>query len=267
MNTKQDDGKIILKHDENIAIVQVCRPERKNALTFDMVVKLTETFEQLRDSPDVSAVIVTGTGDSFMSGFDVGKVTSTVGGMSPSEWRKLRDLVAREFEALYKMGKPTIAAVNGSCVVGGMSAALACDIRIVADTARFKVGFRRMALMPSPDICFLLPFLVGLGKAKFMAMVDDFVGADEAYRIGLAEEVVPYDKLMPRAMELARHLASGPMQMFSATKEAMNRAYGLHFEELRRDIDNAQFALTKTQDYQEAINAFLEKRQPNYKGE
>lgn len=264
--TTSEDGKIILKQEGRVAIVQVHRPQRKNALTYDMVVEMTEVFERLRDSSEVAAVVVTGSGDAFMTGYDVGKLTSQVGEMSPAEWRSFRDLGARQFDALFEMGKPTVAAVNGSCVVGGMSAALACDIRIAADIARFRVGFRRMALMPSPDICFLLPFLVGLGRAKLMAMADPFVDAQEAHRIGLVEEVVPYDQLMPRAMEMANHLASGPLQMISATKEAMNRAYGLDFRKLRRDVDNAQFTLTRTEDYREAIRAFMEKRQPNYTG-
>ena len=266
MSTKHDDGKIILRREGKVAIVQVDRPERKNALTFQLVLDLTRILEEVRDDSGVAAMVLTGTGDAFMSGFDVGKVTSTVGGMTPTEWRKLRDLGARQYEALFEMGKPTIAAVNGSCVVGGMSSALACDIRIAADSARFRIGFRRMGLMPSPDICFLLPFLVGLGRAKLMAMADQFVDAQEALRIGLVEEVVPYDKLMPRALELAQDLASGPLQMFAATKEMMNRAYGLDFHRLRRDIDNAQFVLTRTEDYKEGIAAFLEKRMPKYKG-
>ena len=243
MSTANEEGKIILRQEGKVAIVQVHRPERKNALTWDMVVDLTRIFEELRDSSDVSAVIVTGTGDAFMSGYDVGKLTSKVGEMTPSEWRELRDLGARQFEALYEMGKPTIAAVNGSCVVGGISTALACDIRIAAESARFRIGFRRMALMPSPDICFLLPILVGLGMAKLLAMADPFVDANEAHRIGLVEEVVPYEQLMSKALELATNLADGPLQMFAATKEAMNRAYGLDFRRLRRDIDNAQFVL------------------------
>ncbi len=266
MSTKHDDGKIHLRREGKVAIVQVDRPERKNALTAQLVLDLTRALEEVRDDPGVAALVLTGTGDAFMSGFDVGKVTSTVGGMTPNEWRKLRDLGARQYEALFEMGKPTIAAVNGSCVVGGVSSALACDIRIAADSARFRIGFRRMGLMPSPDICFLLPFLVGLGRAKLMAMADQFVDAQEALRIGLVEEVVPYDRLMPRAMELAQDLASGPLLMFAAAKEMMNRAYGLNFHTLRRDIDNAQFVLTRTEDYKEAISAFLEKRQPKYKG-
>lgn len=121
--------------------------------------------------------------------------------------------------------------------------------------------------MPSPDICFLLPFLVGVGKAKLLAMADPFFDAAEAYRIGLVEEVVPRDQLMPRALQLANDLASGPLQMFAATKEAMNRAYGLDFHTLRRNIDNAQFVLTRTQDHKEAIRAFAEKREPRFTGQ
>ena len=259
-------GKILVRREGKVAIVQVSRPERKNALTPEMVQDLVVNLEKLAAAPEVGAVVLTGTEDTFMSGMDVGAVTSKVSDMHPVEWRHFRDLIAHLFDVLFEMEKPTVAAINGAAVAGGIGYALACDIRIASDDARFRVGFGRTGLMPTPDICFLLPFVVGLGWAKLLAFTDRFINAQEARQIGLVEEVVPRDDLMPRATELAAQMARGPLRMIAATKEAMNRAYGLNFRALRRMIDDTQFTLTRTDDHQEAISAFLEKREPNYEG-
>jgi 2-(1,2-epoxy-1,2-dihydrophenyl)acetyl-CoA isomerase len=249
-----------------VGIVRVNRPERKNAMTADMLAEFVRLLKDMGADKEIRCVIVTGTGDTFLSGVDVGKVTSTVGGMTPPEWREVRDLFHEQFTALYEMRKPTIAAVNGSAVVTGVDVAVSCDIRIASDDSRFKVGFRRVALMPTPGINYLLPHIVGPGKAKMMVFSDNFVPAEEALRIGLVEELVPREGLMDRALELAEQLAAGPTMMLATAKEAMNRAFGLNFEWIRRDIDNAQFTLTRSEDYQEAMQAFAEKREPAYKG-
>jgi 2-(1,2-epoxy-1,2-dihydrophenyl)acetyl-CoA isomerase len=249
-----------------VGIVRVNRPERKNAMTADMLAEFVRLIKEMADDEAVRCVVITGTGDTFLSGVDVGKVTSTVGGMTPPEWRNVRDLFHDQFSALYNMRKPTIAAVNGSAVVTGVDVALTCDIRIASDDARFKVGFRRVGLMPTPGINYLLPHVVGPGKAKMMVFSDNFVSAEEALRIGLVEEVVPRDKLMDRVLELAGQLAAGPTMMLATAKEAMNRSFGLNFEWIRRDIDNAQFTLTRSEDYNEAMTAFAEKREPEFKG-
>lgn len=260
------DGTILVRIEDKVGILQVHRPERKNAMTADMYQAYTDRLKDLSASDDVKAVVITGSEDAFMTGVDVGKVTATVGEMTPAEWEQVRDLFQEAFATLYDMPKPTVAAVNGAAVVSGMEVALSCDIRLASNDARFRVGFRNMALMPTPAICFLLPHVVGPGSAKRMAFTNRFYSAEEALALGLVEEVVPREKLMDRAIELASELADGPALMIAATKRAMNQALGLDFEILRRQVDGTQFILTRSSDYEEAMTAFKEKRSPRFEG-
>lgn len=266
MAEAQVEGKIEVTMDGAVAVIRVNRPERKNAMTSRMFQEFSDRLKELGADKDIRAVVVTGTGDVFLSGADVGKVTATVGEMSPSDWRDVRDLFQEQFWALYSMPKPTIAAINGAAVVTGIEVALSCDIRVASDRSRYRVGFRRMALMPTPIICYMLPHVIGPGRAKLMAFTDRFFNVEEAERMGLVDIVVPNENLMDEAMNLARELASGPTMMLASTKVAMNQAFGLDFDILRRQIDGMQFALTRTDDYREAMAAFSERRDPQFKG-
>lgn len=266
MTDVQADKQIEVTRDGAVAVIRVNRPERKNAMTSEMFQEFSDRLKELGSDTDVRAVVVTGTGDVFLSGADVGRVTASVGEMSPSDWRDVRDLFQEQFWALYSMQKPTIAAINGAAVVTGIEVALSCDIRIASDQSRYRVGFRRMALMPTPIICYMLPHVIGPGRAKLMAFTDRFFDASEAERMGLVDIVVPDDKLMEEAMSLAHELASGPTMMMASTKVAMNQSFGLDFDVLRRQIDGMQYILTRTEDYTEAMAAFAERRAPDYKG-
>lgn len=262
----QTNGKIEVTRDGAVAVIRVNRPERKNAMTADMFQEFSDRLKALGSDQEIRAVLITGSGDVFLSGADVGKVTATVGEMSPTDWRDVRNLFQEQFWALYSMQKPTIAAINGAAVVTGIEVALSCDIRIASDQSRYRVGFRRMALMPTPIICYMLPHVIGPGRAKLMAFTDRFFDAAEAERMGLVDIVVPHDKMMDEAMSLAHELASGPTMMMASTKIAMNQSFNLNFDVLRRQIDGMQYTLTRTDDYKEAMAAFRERREPNYKG-
>lgn len=266
MADEQTDGKIEVTKDGAVAVIRVNRPNRKNAMTSDMFQEFSDRLKELGSDDGVRALVVTGTDDVFLSGADVGKVTATVGEMSPTDWRDVRNLFQEQFWALYSMPKPTVAAINGAAVVTGIEVALSCDIRVASDRSRFRVGFRRMALMPTPVICYMLPHVIGPGRAKLMAFTNRFFDASEADRMGLVDIVVPHDQLMDEAMSLARELASGPTMMLASTKLAMNQSFGLDFDVLRRQIDGMQYTLTRTEDYKEAMAAFGERREPEFKG-
>jgi 2-(1,2-epoxy-1,2-dihydrophenyl)acetyl-CoA isomerase len=266
MTDTQFNKQIEVTRDGPVGVIRINRPERKNAMTADMFQEFSDRLKEQASDNGVRAVVVTGTGDVFLSGADVGKVTASVGEMSPADWRDVRDLFQEQFWALYSMQKPTIAAINGAAVVTGIEVALSCDIRIASDQSRYRVGFRRMALMPTPIICYMLPHVIGPGRAKLMAFTNRFFDAAEAERMGLVDIVVPHDKLMDEAMSLAHELASGPTMMIASTKVAMNQSFNLDFDVLRRQIDGMQYTLTRTEDYQEAMAAFAERRDPNYKG-
>lgn len=257
----------VIREDKGpVAIIRVNRPERGNAMTVEMLEAMSSHLQKIDSDPSVHALIITGTGDTFLSGVDVGTVTSRVSEMDPIAWRKFRDLTYSQYRTIYQMKKPTIAAVNGACVVGGFPVALMCDIRIAAESAYFRVGYRRVGLMPSATVCFLLPYLIGMGRAKLLALTDRTISAHEARDWRLVEDVVPSEELMERALDLAMDMASGPPLMIEVTKEAMNLSYGLNWDEIRKQVDYMQFLLGKTEDHVEAINAFAEKRKPSFKG-
>jgi 2-(1,2-epoxy-1,2-dihydrophenyl)acetyl-CoA isomerase len=257
---------VVRESKGNVAIVRVNRPDRKNAITVEMLATIVQFLTEIEEDDSASALIFTGTGDTFLSGLDVGKVTTRVQEMDPKTWRDFRALNNRMFETIYRMKIPTVAAINGACVTNGFSLALASDVRIASTDAKFRIGFRRVALMPSPSICYLLPHLIGLGRAKLLALTDRVLSASEALDIGLVDELSAPEELKERAVALAKSMASAPPLMVAVTKEAMNQAYGLDFDLLRRQVDYMQFMLGRTEDHGEAMRAIAEKRQPRFVG-
>jgi 2-(1,2-epoxy-1,2-dihydrophenyl)acetyl-CoA isomerase len=186
--------------------------------------------------------------------------------MDPASWRRFRDLTSSQFSIIQRSAKPSVAAINGACVAGGFPVALACDVRVASSSAIFKMGYRRVGLMPSMNMCFVLPYMIGLGRAKLLALTDRTISAAEAEHLGLVEAVAEPDEMLKTAIDLAQEMASGPPIWIAVTKEAMNQAYGLNLEQLRRQVDYMQFMLGRTEDHAEAIAAFVEKREPHFKG-
>lgn len=248
------------------AVIRINRPEKKNAMTEEMLKTFVSLLREVDSDDSANALVITGTGDTFLSGIDVGKVTSRVAEMDPAAWHDFRELTSSQYSTIREMRKPTIAAINGACVVGGLPIALSCDLRVASTEAIFRVGYRRVGLMPSASICFVMPYLVGLGRAKLLALTDKTLSAAEALDWGLIEQVAAPDQLMDNALALAEDIASGPPQMVAFTKQVMNQAYGLDLEMLRKQIDYMQFMLGKTEDHVEALQAFAEKRKGNFKG-
>lgn len=249
-----------------VAVVRINRPERKNAMTEEMLQAFVDHLEDIDRDKNVGAFVITGTGDAFLSGLDVTKVTAKVSDMSPAMWRQFRELTTKQFSTIQRSSKPSVAAINGPCVAGGFPVALACDVRVASRTAYFKMGYRRVGLMPSMNICFLLPYMIGLGRAKLLALTDRRIEAEEAARIGLVEMVEEPDEMLQTAVNLAQEMAAGAPLWVTITKETMNRAYGLDLDQLRRQVDYMQFMLGKTEDHVEAMDAFAEKREPKFKG-
>jgi len=260
------DGHVVRENIGNVSVIRINRPERKNAMTEDMLQAFVNYLTEIDEDESVGAFIVTGTGDSFISGLDVGKVTARVSTMDPESWRRFRDLTSSQFSIIQRSAKPSVAAINGACVAGGFPVALACDVRVASSSAIFKMGYRRVGLMPSMNMCFVLPHMIGLGRAKLLALTDRTISAAEAEALGLVEKVAEPDEMLRTAIDLAQEMASGPPIWIAVTKEAMNQAYGLNLDQLRRQVDYMQFMLGRTEDHAEAIAAFTEKREPHFKG-
>jgi 2-(1,2-epoxy-1,2-dihydrophenyl)acetyl-CoA isomerase len=245
-----------------IAKVVLNRPERLNALTWEMRQQLREHFTELRFNDAIRAIIVTGEGRAFCTGADVG-------GMQrqdlKGEREKLQQGSHSYMRVLTAIEKPVIAAVRGPTVGIGWSIAMGCDLIVASETARFSQVFRRIGLAPDGGAIWFLTRRIGLARAKELVFTARFVDAQEALSMGLVNYVVPDSELMAKAEELAADLASGPTFAFGMAKKMFAMANGSYEEFL--DVESlVQPQLGQTDDHKEGVAAFKEKRQPKFKG-
>ncbi len=251
-----------LRIEGAIARVVLNRPEKLNALSWEMRQLLTRYFTELRYNDDVRAIIVTGEGRAFCTGADVG-------GMERRDLRFEREKLQRGSHSymrmLHAIEKPVVAAVRGPTVGIGWSIAMGCDLVIASETARFSQIFRRIGLAPDGGAIWFLTRRIGMAKAKELVFTGRFVDAQEALSLGLVNEVVPDNALMERAEAVAADLAAGPTFAFGLAKKMFNMANGSYEEFL--DIENfVQPQLGQTEDHREGVAAFKEKRPAKFKG-
>lgn len=240
------------------------RPERKNAIPFDGWADLRDCFKDFERS-DSRVLILIGAGADFCSGADLDQ-TKSPGQVSVAERHARMKTVSEAATALHRVTKPTIAAVDGVAVGAGMNLALGCDVVIAADRARFSEIFVRRGLALDTGGSWLLPRIVGLQRAKELALSGRIFGADEAVEYGIALESVPHGELSERARAMAEgFLAGAPMaQMFA--KQVIDAAFESSFEESISWESQAQAIAFASEDAAEGIAAFLEKRQPRWRG-
>jgi len=258
---------ILYEKKGRIVYITLNRPERLNALGNQGREDLNKAWVEVRDDPEVWVAIVTGAGDrAFCAGQDL-KETGQQLGRGASEGQRSAPSQAYEpdlFRGL-EVWKPFIAAINGIATGLGLELAMSCDLRIAAESARLGLAEVKRALMPTASGTQRLPRLVPLGKALEMLMTGDFVDAQEAYRIGLVNKVVPLAELMPEAEALANRICeNGPLAV-RAAKEAAYRGLQMPLSEgfnLERILFQRVF---QSQDSREGIRAFVEKRAPEYK--
>ena len=245
-----------------VAKVVLNRPEKLNALTYEMRGQLKQYFEQLRFDDAIRAIVVTGEGRAFCTGADVGRMQR--GGLR-DERQKMQGGSHQFLRTLHAIEKPVIAAVRGPTVGIGWSIALACDLIVASDTARFSQVFRRIGLAPDGGAIWFLTRRIGMAKAKELVFTARFVEAAEALALGLVNHVVPDGELMAKTDELAADLASGPTFAFGMAKKMFHMASGSYDEFL--DIEAfVQPQLDQTEDHREGVAAFREKRKPEFRG-
>lgn len=248
-----------------VARITLRRPESLNAFTSAMLQELRQALDNATRSKAVRVVVITGAGRGFASGQDLKEHQEVERPMGLGE--HLRQYYHPVMERLYGLEKPTIAQVNGVAAGAGMSLALACDFRIASDTARFVQAFVKIGLVPDSGSTFLLPRLVGLSRAMELAMLGDVIDASTALRYGLVNQVVPLDQLSAVTDTLATRLASGPPQALALIKRGLHRGALHSFEESLEYESWLQETASKTQDYQEGVLAFMEKRSPAFTGQ
>lgn len=254
---------IHVEKQNGVAIVTLDRPETKNAITYDMRRLLWEAFEDIALDADVRSVILTGANGDFCSGMDVGGMGR--GGVVGSMDRM--HTLNRIARSIYHLKKPTIAAIPGICVGVGWSYAMACDIVLAGDKAKFAAIFRNIALAPDGGMVWQLRQLAGTQKAKEIVYSGRIIRADEAVELGLAFEKVEQESLMDRAMELAKSFAEGPTIAMGLAKRQFDLAWNNSFDQYLDMEATMQPIASRTEDHEEGLMAFREKRPPRFKGE
>ncbi len=250
---------------DGVGTIVLNRPERLNALTFDVYAELRDTFAQLKHERDVRVVVITGAGKGFCSGGDVNDI---IGKLFDKDLKGLLEFTRMTGQLVVNIRRapqPVIAAINGTCAGAGGMIALACDIRIAADTARFAYLFTKVGLSGADmGACQMLPRLVGWGNAAKILMTGDSFDAAEAYRIGLVQNVVPTDRILAEATALARRLAGGPASALAVTKTQMNDEAAMSLEEAIEAEAQAQARCMQHPDFREFYEAWKAKREPKF---
>jgi enoyl-CoA hydratase/carnithine racemase len=251
---------------DGVATITLNRPERLNALTFEIYRELTDTFAALRGEDAVRAVVVTGAGRAFCSGGDVHDI---IGELFARDMQGLLEFTRMTCELVHNirtLPKPVIASLNGTTAGAGACIALASDLRLASESAKIAFLFVRVGLSGADmGAAFLLPRLVGLAKATELLYTGDFISAEEALRIGLYNRVVAAGELSAETLALARRLASGPSFALAMTKEMLNREMEVSLDTALEWEAQAQAICMQHPDYREAYEAFVEKREPKFK--
>lgn len=253
----------VLREDiGRVAVLTINRPDKLNALNQAVRDESLAHLEAIATDDGIGAVVITGAGDkSFVAGADIGEFA----GRSPFDQREAMRF-PRVFDVMANFEKPVIAMINGFCLGGGCELAMSCDIRIASDRARFGQPEIKLGLIPGGGGTQRMPRLIGLGNAMRLILTGDMIGADEAKSIGLVEQVVAHDELRDAALGLATKIASFSPVTVKVAKEAMRTSERMAIEEgilHERDLFCLCFS---TEDKEEGVAAFLEKRAPTWKG-
>jgi len=251
---------------DGIATITLNRPERLNAITFEVYRELTDLFATLRDQQDVRVVVITGAGRSFCSGGDVRDIIGKLQGRDAEGLLRFTRLTCELIHNMRLLPKPIIASLNGTTAGAGSCIALAADIRIAAEDAKIAFIFVKVGLAGTDmGATYLLPRVVGLAKATELLMTGDFISAQEAEAIGLYNRVVPRAELEAATREFAEKLARGPALGLAKTKEMLNREMNMGFDSGLEAEAVAQALCMQHPDFEEAHTAFIEKREAKFK--
>lgn len=257
--------KYALDNATGVATLTLSRPDKLNALTFEVYRELTDTFQRLGAEPGVRAVVITGEGRAFCSGGDVEDIIKPLLSMKIDQLREFTRLTCDLILAIRKCPRPVVAALNGTVAGAGAVIASACDFRVATERAKIAFLFVRVGLSGADmGAAWLLPRLVGHGHATEMLMTGEFTSAARAKEIGLYHQVVADAELMVAAKALALKLARGPKEALAATKDAIDREAAMDLETALAHEAEAQAQLMLGADYQEGYRAFTEKRDPKF---
>jgi 2-(1,2-epoxy-1,2-dihydrophenyl)acetyl-CoA isomerase len=250
--------------DGAVRIIAINRPERRNALNFETLLRLHEAMTDARSKAELRAVILTGRGGAFSSGADVREwAEKKAKGERGDDWV---GEALQLMQDVYEFPKPTIAMVDGAAAGAGLDLALACDFRFASGRARFICSYTRVGFSPDAGSSWLLPRLIGIERAKRLVYTGDSWSADVALANGLISEKHPVETLETATMVFARQLANGPTVAIGLAKSLIDNAHRRSFPEALREEQRAGRICRQTEDHREGLEAVNEKRQPIFVG-
>ena len=255
---------LLVAHDSSIATITLNRPDKRNAISYEVIEELSAVLDEVANS-SARVLILTGSGKAFCSGMDLDNLKALVG-RSPEQSLKDSEVMARLFRSLYDFPRPTIAAVNGAAIAGGCGLATLCDFTLAVPEAKFGYTEVRIGFVPAIVSTFLLR-QVGEKHARDLLLTGRIIGTEEAYRIGLINEIVPAGKLIERALELASQLMENSPASLVCTKRLLSEHARVQLDTQIQAAVRENAAIRATKDFREGISSFLEKRKPQWSGE
>ena len=247
----------------SVATITLNRPDRRNALTFEVYDELRDTFRVLDREPGVRAVVITGAGSAFCTGGDVRDIIGPLLEMDSAELLEFTRMTCDLIATMRACGRPIVGALNGTVAGAGAVIATACDVRIAAESAKIAYLFTRVGLSGADmGIAWLLPRMIGFGRATELLMTGDFLDAREAFRLGLYNRVVADGEALSAGTEWAARLARGPSASLAVTKRALEREAHMTLQDALAEEARVQAACMEDPNFREGYEAFVEKRAP-----
>jgi enoyl-CoA hydratase len=262
MGEVMDYQNIVVEKKDKIALLTISREKALNALNDETIAEIQDFFDSIGDSDDVNCIVITGQGKAFVAGADIAELA----GCNVEGGTEKAVIGHKMMRTIENCPWPVIAAVNGFALGGGCELALACDFRLASEKAKFGQPEVNLGIIPGYGGTQRLPRLIGAGKAKELVYTGNIINAEEAYRIGLADEIYPLEELMDKAMDMAKLIVSkGPLAI-KAAKKCINEGLEGTLKEGCELESQAFGELYGSEDTPEGLNAFLEKRPPQFKG-
>ena len=255
---------ILFEIKNNIAFITLNRPEKFNSFNRDMALLYQKILDACASDKNIRCIYLTGNGKAFCAGQDLGELMQE---NAPGFDKILSEYYNPIITRIRSIEKPVVCAVNGVAAGAGANIALCCDVVVASVSASFIQAFSKIGLIPDSGGTFFLPRLIGFQKASAFMMLGDKVSATEAEKMGMVYKTFPDEIFAEESLKIATRLSQMPTKGLAFTKQALNSSFNNSLEQQLQTEDKLQFAAVHTHDYNEGVNAFLEKRNPQFKGE